>query len=299
MKTINLDGIITPLITPLNSDFSLDIVALKKIIEHIIEGGVSAVFPLGTTGEFCSFSMTMQKQVITEVCAAVNGRIPVLVGISSPSLHDTYVLAEVAKNCQADALVATLPFYYRLSQEEVVDYYTTLANKVDLPLFLYNMPGQTKINIEIETVLTLSKHPNIVGLKDSSADMKYFADLATLFKNTDFTLYVGPEEKLAESLKLGAHGGVNGGSNLYPKLYVSLFKAFKEGDIARVEKIQMQILKLSRTVYNLTNNPNSYLQGLKAAMNINGLCEATLAIPLKELSGHLKIDLREKLTTLF
>lgn len=299
MKPINLNGIITPLVTPLNTDFSLDIDSLAKILEHIIEGGVSGVFPLGTTGEFCSFSMNMQKEIIKHVCATVNGRIPVLIGISSPSLQDTLSLAEVAKNCHADALVATLPFYYQLSQEEVVDYYTRVADNVSLPLFLYNMPGQTKINIELETVLTLSKHPNIVGLKDSSADMKYFAELSTLFKNTDFELYVGPEEKLAESLRLGAHGGVNGGSNLYPKLYVSLYKAFQEGDMAMVEKLHKQILKLSDAVYNLTNNPNSYLQGLKAAMSVNGLCEATLAPPLKEISASLKIDLREKLNTLF
>ena len=299
MKTLDLRGIITPLITPLNADYSLDVSSLDKIVEHIIAGGVSGVFPLGTTGEFCSLSLSMQKEIILRVCTSVKSRIPVLVGISSVSLSDTLTLAEQANRFHADALVATLPFYYQLSQKEIIDYFSLLANKVKLPLFLYNMPSKTKINFDLATVLTLSKHPNIIGLKDSSGDMKYFSDLTALLGNTDFDLYVGPEEKLAESLSLGAHGGVNGGSNLYPKLYVSLYNAFQKGDMKQVEKLQKDIQRLSDVVYHLTKNPNAYLQGLKTALSINGLCQDTLAPPLQDLSSKLKIDLRAKLNTLF
>jgi 4-hydroxy-tetrahydrodipicolinate synthase len=296
---MKLRGIITPLVTPLNENYLLDVASLRKIIEHIIKGGVSAVFPLGTTGEFCSFKVAMQKEIIQEVCAAVRGRIPVLIGISATCLSDSLVLAEIAKKSGADALVATLPYYYKLSQEEISHYYKLLADSVSLPLYLYNMPGQTKIHIEPETVLSLSKHPNIIGFKDSSGDMEYFAKVTKLFKNIDFDLFVGPEEKLTESLILGAHGGVNGGSNLFPKWYVSLYDAYQNGDMDQVESLQNKIQKLSEEVYHLNDNPNSYLQGIKAAMSIHGLCQATLAPPLQGLSSNLKMELKEKLNKLF
>jgi 2-dehydro-3-deoxy-D-pentonate aldolase len=294
-----LRGIITPLLTPFKEDYSLDVTSLGNIIEHVIKGGVSAVFPLGTTGEFCSYNLAMQKAIIQEVCAAVDGRISVMIGISATSLSDTLELAEKAKECGADSVVATLPYYFKLSQEEIRKYFELIADSVSLPLYVYNMPGQTKIHIEPATVLALSNHPNIVGLKDSSGDMSYFGEVAKLFKDKDFDLFVGPEEKLTESLKLGGHGGVNGGSNLFPEWYVSLYNAYQLGNMGEVETIQNRIQKLSEGVYNLDNNPNSYLQGIKAAMQIHGLCDARLAPPLQELSSDLKLVLQENLNKLF
>ncbi|AWV97024.1 dihydrodipicolinate synthase family protein [Arcticibacterium luteifluviistationis] len=280
-----LSGIITPLVTPLKSDFSLDEEALAKIINHAIDGGVHAIFPLGTTGEFASFSLNFQLDLIKKVSKVVNGRVAVLISITSSCLDDSFKLAEMATTCHADAVVATLPFYFTLNQDEIVSYFQRIADGVKLPLYMYNMPGMTKIHIAPETVNILAKHPNIIGLKDSSGDMNYFKAVSELVDEPGFSLYVGPEEELAEALRLGAKGGVNGGSNIFPEFYVELFNAFEKGDLAQVEELQTKIKAFSAAVYNLTDNPNSYLQGLKAAMSVKGLCEPTLAPPLKSLGS--------------
>lgn len=291
ITNLALSGIITPLITPLKSDYTLDTKALETIIDHAIVGGVSAVFPLGTTGEFASFSLNFQLDVIQKVCEHVNGRVTVLISITASALEDTLKLAEMAEKCKADALVATLPFYFPLSKKEITNYFSLVADEVKLPLYLYNMPSKTKLSISPETVKTLAKHPNIIGLKDSSGDMGYFKAISSLVIEEGFSLYVGPEEELAEALSLGAKGGVNGGSNIFPTFYVELFEAFQKGDLLAVEKLQSKIRAFSSAVYDLTDNPNNYLQGLKAAMSIKGLCEPILAPPLQAL----EIDEMEKM----
>jgi len=279
-----LRGIITPIVTPLRADYSLDIESYQRIINHVIEGGVMAVFALGTTGEFSSLSFSMKKEVILKTCAFVNKRIQTLIGISSCDLQESLALAAFAFENNADALVACPPFYFNMNQEEVIVYYEELADKVKLPLYLYNMPGLTKNRIEPETAQILSEHPNIIGLKDSSGDLDYFAELCQFFSGNDFDLFVGPEELLADSLKFGAHGGVNGGSNLYPRWYVELFDAFNESDLEKVKLLQAKIRKLSTNVYQVSKSPNSYLQGLKTAMSAHGLCSSLLASPLAGLN---------------
>lgn len=293
-----ISGIIAPIITPLNLTFLLDSVSLEKIIEHIIDGGVKAIFALGTTGEFSSLSLDLKNEVIQKTCLFVKKRISTLIGISSCDWQESLALAETAFLNKADAVVATPPYYFDMSQDDIIGYYSDLADRVKLPLYLYNMPSLTKINIEPETVKVLALHPNIIGLKDSSGNMNYFGELGKLFKNSDFYLYVGPEERLAESLSLGARGGVNGGSNLFPKLYVNLFDAFSRKDFEEVNRLQTQIQKLSDLVYNLTDSPNAYLQGLKSAMCMEGLCGDILAPPLKSLNQIARNQLIENLKEL-
>ena len=150
------------------------------------------------------------------------------------------------------------------------------------------MPGLTKIIIEPQTAKKLSEHHNIIGLKDSSGDLDYFAEIGQMFKGTAFGTYVGPEEILAESLKRGADGGVNGGSNLFPKWYVELFNAFEANDLEKVTTLQNKINELSQSVYHLSDSPNSYLQGIKSAMASQGFCSDVLAPPLLGLSKELK-----------
>jgi dihydrodipicolinate synthase/N-acetylneuraminate lyase len=171
--TINqvVRGIIPPMVTPLLSDtVSLDTKGVKKLIEHLINGGVHGVFILGTTGESTSLSYATRRQLIIETCKVVNNRIPVFVGITDTTIEESIQLANVAKANGAAAVVTAPPYYYGLGQEELFQYYWKLADQLSLPLFLYNMPSHTKINIDIKTVVRLAEHSNIIGLKDSSAN---------------------------------------------------------------------------------------------------------------------------------
>ena len=159
-------GIIPSMVTSLLLDnLSLDVDGVKHLVEHLVSGGVHGIFILGTTGESTSLSYKTREQLIVESCKAVNGRVPVFVGITDTSIEESVHLALIAKNAGAAAVVAAPPYYYGLGQEELYKYYWSLADQASLPLFLYNMPSHTKINIDVKTVVRLSEHPNIVGVE--------------------------------------------------------------------------------------------------------------------------------------
>ncbi len=292
---ISFQGIIPPMITPLNSDLSLDVPHAEKLIGHLIDGGVHGIFILGTTGEFAGLSSDVKSDLIRLTCRQVKGRVSVLVGITDCSFIESLDLAAIAKESGADALVAAAPFYMNIGQEELIDYYQKLADSVELPMFLYDMPSHTKINIEIETAVELSKHPNIIGIKDSSGNLENFHALCEAFKDQpEFKIFVGPEEILADTLEMGGHGGVTGGANLFPKLYVALYEAFKNKETEMVSKLQETILFLSKNLYNNGTYRSSYLKGLKASMAFEGLCQGNFAPPLFPYSEIEKAELYEK-----
>ncbi|KPM49685.1 dihydrodipicolinate synthase family protein [Jiulongibacter sediminis] len=277
-------GIISPVITPLNADGSLDQISLGNITERMISAGIAGVFVSGTTGEFSSLSYDFKVNLGKSLIEIVKGRVPVLTGISSTIPLDSVEQGKVAKTQGADFVVATPPYYLKMNQEEVFDYYTWLVSEIKLPLYLYNIPSLTKVSIEKETVLRLSENPGIVGLKDSSGDLEYFQNITEQFTGNDFEIFMGPEEILREALKNGANGGVNGGSNIFPEWYIELYHAHQAGDKVKVDTVQQKILKFSDQVYAFTNDENAYLKGLKAAMAIKGLCQNHLSNPLKAYS---------------
>jgi 2-dehydro-3-deoxy-D-pentonate aldolase len=285
-------GIIPPMITPLNEDCSLDIAHTQKLIDHLIQGGVHGIFILGTTGEFASISQDVKSDLIRLTCRQVAGKIPVLVGITGCSLVESLDLASIAKDSGAKAVVAAPPFYMNIGQEELEAYYHQLADAIELPLMLYNMPSHTKMSLEVSTVKQLSTHPNIIGIKDSSGDLEYFSMLCKEFKNKpEFRIFVGPEEILSPCLELGGHGGVAGGANLFPQLYVQTYKAFLAKDVKHLEQLQETILYLSNNIYQNSTYKSSYLKGLKAAMSFEGLCQGNLASPLFPYTQEEKNEL--------
>ncbi|MDT0677643.1 dihydrodipicolinate synthase family protein [Autumnicola musiva] len=291
-------GIIPPMITPLKNEDELDLQGLHKLIDHVIDGGVHGLFILGTTGESTSLSYALRHGLIKETCKHVNGRVPVLVGVTDTATAESIRLAETARDAGASALVAAPPYYFSLGQPELIEYYNYLADRLPLPLFLYNMPSHTKINIEPDTVKELSKHDNIIGLKDSSGNTAYFNKVLFHMKETpEFSLFVGPEEIMAETVLLGGAGGVNGGANMFPKLYVDLYNAAINGDIEQVKKLHALVMEISAGIYSLGRFGSSYLKGLKGALNLLGICNDYMASPLhkfeKEEKDQLESNLRE------
>ena len=282
-------GIIPPLVTPMLDDDSLDQEGLKKLIDHVIAGGVNGVFILGTTGESTNLSNKLKHKLTQKTCELVNGRIPVLVGITDTSIVESVKLANTAKEAGASALVAAPPYYYALSQQELLEYYTELNQRLPLPLFLYNMPVHTKTVIEPKTVAELSKLSGVIGLKDSSANSVYFNKLIHTMKDQpDFSLWVGPEEIMAEAVLMGASGGVNGGANIFPELYVALYKAAKSGDLEKVRKLHDQVMLISDSLYTIGKYGSSYLKGVKAALSVLGICSDFMASPLNNFGKSEK-----------
>ena len=287
-----LHGIVVPMVTPLNSDGTLDFKAAEKLVEHLISGGVHGIFSLGTTGESQSLSAQQRADFVTFVGQKIAGRVPYIVGVSDTSVADSVALAKVAQAAGACGVVATPPYYFAPSQNDMVNWFTALADASPLPVYLYNMPSHVKVNIAPETAAKLAKHPNIKGLKDSSHNMTYFQTLSYLTRDDeDFVLFVGPEEQTAQAVLLGGAGGVNGGANMFPELYVKSYNAAVAGDIETVKICQKAILHISTAIYNV----DGYLPGLKGALELLGICGRTLALPYTAMSDAKMVELKAAL----
>ncbi|HXT12170.1 MAG TPA: dihydrodipicolinate synthase family protein [Candidatus Angelobacter sp.] len=275
-----LTGIIPPVITPLRGRDELDIAGLERLIEHILAGGVSGIFILGTTGEGPSLSYRLRRELIQRVCKQVNHRVPILVGITDTSFAESVNLARSAAESGADAVVAAPPYYLPEAQPELQEYLHHLVPEIPLPLYLYNMPALTKVPLELETVRRAIDEPRIIGLKDSSGDLNYFKEAAQVIRQRkDWSLLIGPEEKLLDSLQLGGHGGVSGGANLFPKLYVKLIEAHRAGNNARALELQRQIQRVSDSFYRIGKYSSSIIKGIKCALSCAGICDDFMAEP--------------------
>lgn len=291
-----LRGIVPPMVTPLINNENLDIDGLNNLINHVISGGVHGLFILGTTGESTSLAYHLRVELIKRTCQMVDRRVPILVGITDTAPSESIRLAEIAANEGADAVVAAPPYYFSMGQPELIEYYEYLADNVRLPLFLYNMPSHTKIIIDTQSVYRLSQHPNIIGLKDSSANNIYFNSVINLMKDRpDFSLLVGPEELMAETVLLGSHGGINGGANMFPSLYVQLYEAASTGDLEKVKLLHAKVMTISSKIYKVGKFGSSYLKGLKAAMSLLGICSDFVASPLSRFKKDEKEKIRKAL----
>ena len=278
---MKLQGIVPPLITPLKGRDELDVAGLEKLIEHILAGGISGIFILGTTGEGPSLSYRLRRELIERVCKQVNRRVPVLVGITDTAFAESVNVARAAADFGADAAVVAPPYYLPEAQPELQEYLDHLVPELPLPLYIYNMPALTKVHFDLETVRRAMDNPRIIGLKDSSGDLNYFKAAAELIKQNrpDWPLLVGPEEKLFDALQLGGHGGVSGGANLFPKLYVKLCEAHRAGNCARAQELQKQIQRVSDSFYRIGKYSSSIIKGIKCALNCLGICDDFMAEP--------------------
>lgn len=294
-----LCGIIPPLVTPLLDRDTLDVAGLERLLEHILAGGVHGLFLLGTTGETPSLSHRLRRELIERVCVQVRGRVPVLVGITDTSFVESVELGRKAAQAGAQALVLAPPYYFPTGQPELLEYLKHLLPELPLPLFLYNSPNRAKPAFEPQTVRAAADMPGLVGLKDSSASMIYFHHLQlTLEDRPDFTLLMGPEQLLADAVLLGAHGGVCGGANLWPRLYVDLYEAARAKDLARVAPLHRTVMRLCTTIYSVGQYESSFLKGLKCALSCLGICSDFVAEPFHRFREPQRQVIRQHLEEL-
>jgi 4-hydroxy-tetrahydrodipicolinate synthase len=250
-----------------------------------LAGGVHGLFLLGTTGEAPHLSHSVRQEVIQLACRVVNGRRPILVGISDTAIAESVSLAQFASDCGADGVIAAPPYYFPISQDELADYMRRLAAEVPLPMFLYNMPRMTKVEFSAETLRRLISIPRIVGLKDSAGDFDAFSNLlAACRERPDWSVFMGPEQLLCAAVTIGADGGISGGANVHPRLFVEAYEAAKRRDVQAVGDYEQRIKQLGR-LYQFTPSATGVIQGLKSALSILGLCDDTMSTPFKPLEG--------------
>lgn len=294
-----LRGIVAPMVTPLSDRDTLDTAGIERLIEHILGGGVQGLFILGTTGEAPSLSYRLRFELIDRACEQVAGRVPVLVGVTDTSFYESVNLANYAADAGAAGVVLSAPYYFPAGQAELLQYVEHIAVELPLPLILYNLPSHTKLTFEPDTLHRLIEVPNVVGLKDSSADMIYFHKVRRLTEEySDWTLLVGPEELLAEAVLLGGDGGVCGGANLCPRLYVELYEAATRRDLVRVTELHARVMRIRETIYTVAIHGAPVIKGLKSALACMEVCSDFMAEPFHHLRDNERRLIRERLAEL-
>ena len=205
-------GVVPPLVSPLRDRDTLDVTALERLLASLIDGGVHGVFALGTSGEAPSLSQRLRREVVDRVCEQCNGLLPVLVGVSDTSVEESLRMAEYASSRGAAGVVMTAPYYFPLTQGEMLAFLERVSGEFALPVFLYDLPSHVRFRFEPETVRLAAELPNVWGIKDSTGDLDQYLHLRdALAAKPEFTILVGPEQLLGAAVSHGAHGGVCGG----------------------------------------------------------------------------------------
>jgi 4-hydroxy-tetrahydrodipicolinate synthase len=280
-----LRGIIPPVVTPLVNDNELDEQGLANLINHILEGGVHAVFLLGTNGEAASLQFRLRKKFVNMACGLVNKKVPVMVGITDTSFEDSIEMAHVCKDAGADMVVVAPPYYFPVSQVEMCRYLDDLVPRLPLPFLLYNMPSHTKLHMTVKTV-EHARELGAIGIKDSSGDMLYLISLIDAFKNSPgFSVITGTEIFIPETILQGGHGAIAGGANMFPRLFVEFYQAAKDRDYNKIGILRQIVLKIYDTIYNVGTFASRYTVGTKCALAALGICNDYVAHPLRQFEG--------------
>lgn len=290
-----LRGIVPPLVTPLSDAGCLDVPALHRLVTRVLGGGVHGILLLGTTGEFAGLTMDVRRALIDEGCGCVAGRVPAIVNVSGTCLAESLQLAQHAAQAGATGLAICPPYYFPLAQPELLRYVRRFCEEAPLPVWLYNIPQFAHTPFGSETVRSLAELPNIVGLKNSNGSIKYLRTIRRLTAyREDFSLLVGSEETLLGAMQAGAHGGVCGGANMFPHLFVRLYEIASDGRQTEAELLQSLIARIANELYTVGTPSSSYLRGLKYALSALGVCEETMTEPFApfEEAERSQIDTR-------
>ena len=294
-----LRGIIVPMVTPLADADALDHPGLERLVDRLVRGGVHGLFLLGTCGEGPSLSSRLRGELIERVCRQTDGRTPVLVAITDSSPVDSVALARRAADSGADAVVMAPPFYFPLQESELAGLVERVASESPLPVILYNMPALTKVSFDIETVDRLVDNPRVVGLKDSSGDMEHFRRLYDVTRRrSDWSLLIGPEHLLPEAIDLGAHGGVTGGANVWPELFVRIYEAARAGFVDELATLRSNAARFAHLYTIGPFSAASVVKGLKTALGQLSVCSPLMSPPLTALSPVESAEIEHLLASL-
>lgn len=277
-------GVITALITPLR-DGNVDEAALERLVERQIAAGVHGIVAVGTTGEGGGLTIEEHKRV-TSICVNVSaGRIKIIAGAGSPATYESIDLAAHGKACGADGALVVTPYYNRPSQAGLIAHFEGVANAVELPLILYNVPGRTCVDLSNESVAHLAAHPNIVALKDATGDMSRVSWMhgAIVSAGHQFDLMSGDDHSFLGYMAHGGTGVVSVTSNVAPEAMVAMYNAVSAGDYATARAWQDRLIGLHKAMF-LDASPAP----AKYALAKLGLCSEELRLPMTPTRDEVK-----------
>lgn len=286
-----LRGVFPALVTPLHPDGTFDEAGCRRLVEHVLAGGVHGVLALGSTGEVASFETNVRRRILEVVADAIGGRVPLLAGVAQTGLADAVDEIRAAAAVGARAALVVPPYYSPIDQSAVLAFYRQVAERAPLPILVYNIPAFTKIVVAPATVARLADEGAVAGIKDSSRDFEYFEQvLDVVGDRPGFASFTGTDTLLLASLAMGASGAITLSSNLAPAWGVRLYELARAARWAEARQQQRQVLRLV-----LALRTGLFPAGIKAALALAGLCGGAPAPPAPPLGEPERSQLRSKL----
>ena len=283
------EGSFVALVTPFKDDESLDEAKLKELIEFQINGGTNGIVPCGTTGESPALSAEEHSRVVDLTIETVNGRVPVIAGTGSNSTTHTLHMTKHAKAVGADGALIVTPYYNKPTQEGLYAHYMKIADSVDIPIIIYNVPGRCGTDILSETIARLSEHPNIVGLKEATGMLRRASEVVQMCGD-DFTVLSGDDVNTLPILSVGGRGVISVVANVAPADIAEMCNAFKVGNIELARKLHYKALPLSIDLFIETNPIPA-----KTALMLMGKLNGKMRLPLVPMVPANLEKLRETL----
>ncbi|EOL44442.1 4-hydroxy-tetrahydrodipicolinate synthase [Enterococcus caccae] len=275
------EGIITAMVTPLDKTNQINLMATKKLVNHLIDKKVNGLFILGTNGEFQVLSELEKLRFAEMVINETNGRVPVYVGTGGNSTDQVIALSKEMTNLGADALSIITPYFVAPSEDELTKHYLMIAEEKTAPILLYNIPKNTGVDISHKTVAVLSRHQNIIGIKDSSGKIENIKGYLDGSKNEDFSVLSGSDSLILEALKIGATGAIAATSNVLTEIDVAIYQYWLEGEVEKAQMMQDSIEEFRR-ILKLGTIPSV----LKAAITYQGIDVGKPRLPVQSLNAE-------------
>ncbi len=273
------------IVTPFNEDLSVNYDQFVKLIQFQLENSTDALIVSGTTGESPTITDEEKLKLFELAVKTVNGRIPVIAGTGSNYTQHAIELSQKAEALGVDGLLLVSPYYNKSTQAGLIAHFTAIADAVDIPCILYNVPGRTGVNILPQTVLALSSHPNICAVKEASGNISQIVEVASLIPE-DFYLYSGNDDQIVPLLSVGGKGVISVIANIMPKEVHDMVMSYLEGDVKTAMNLQLQTKALTDTLFSEVNPIP-----VKTACNIMGMNAGPFRLPLIEMTDEGKIRL--------
>ena len=293
---MNIKGAITALATPMKMDGSLDFSSLEKLIEFQISEGINGLVAVGTTGESATVDVEEHLEIISFFIKISNNRVPIIAGTGANSTKEAIELTKEAKDLGADAALLVSPYYNKPTQEGLFRHFTEIANQVDIPQIIYNVPSRTASNVDVNTIKRLCTNPNIIGVKDATGDLKVFDEIKNKcieeIESDNFSLFSGDDATSFEFISRGGHGTISVTSNILPNMIAKMCEAASNNS-DDLEEMKIRLEKINKLLF-VESNPIP----VKFALKNMGLIDEGIRLPLTWLDHKFRHEIKEELNKL-
>ena len=288
MKINPFRGTGVALVTPFKNDFSVDVEALKRIVNHVIDNGADFLVVLGTTSEAPTLTSEEKNLVISTILKTNNGRLPVMLGMGG---NNTQAVIEAVKNQDftgIQGILSVVPYYNKPNQRGMKAHFEAIANASPVPVVVYNVPGRVGVNLQAATCVELAQHPNIIAVKEASGNLQQIMEILR-DKPADFDVISGDDGITQPLMALGATGVISVAANAYTKPFSRMMRAMKEGHTEEALRLHYAMLRMNQLIF-ADGNP----AGIKCLMSHIGLCQNVLRLPLVSANEKVEAEIIEE-----